>query len=157
MYKLTIRLDTDGDFGYTSSFINHDNVESIFISEDRNVLINTLIMFYKDIRFKAYENHLNIVKAIMDFGEYLFELSKRYKTFSFIFAMGNYDFEIELIQYRVVDNWVNTNNTIVYNQKYIEEKANIELYLNEYFKKSLSIEKIKDLPINFPINFSIKD
>ena len=151
MYKLTIRLDTDGDFGYTSSFISHDNVESIFISEDRNVLINTLIMFYKDIRFKAYENHLNIVKAIMDFGEYLFELFKRYKTFSFIFAMGNYDFEIELIQYRVVDNWVNTNNTVVYNQKYIEEKVNIELYLNEYFKRSLSIEKIKNLPINFPI------
>lgn len=151
MYKLTVRLDTDNDFKFKNHFINSDTYESTYVFDNREDAIYLLMIIYNDFKFKASDEYLYIINAIVDFKEYLIELSKRYQTFRFIFNFGNCSFEIELIQYHIVDNWTTINDSIFYNQKYIEERVNIELYLNKDFKNKLNIEDIKKLSINYPI------
>lgn len=148
MYKLYLRLNSDGDFGYNSKFISNDRNDMMFISDDRNKLINVLINFYEDINFITNDEYEYIINVIFDFKEYLLELCKRVKTFRIIFNLGNYDFEIELYKYTIDNVCINDNFFV---KKYNEEKVYYELYFTENFKKEIDIKNLKDLDIKYPI------
>lgn len=141
MYKLRIRLDTDGDFGHRCDTVNNDRPEVNIYYNSRALAIIKLRMFYSVLAKTIYtdkEYMFDVTDAIVKFKEYLELIKDKYDTFSIYFRIGNPIFEIELIE--VNPKAITGGGTI------LEEKtANLTMYLTPSFENDFNWNAIKDL------------
>lgn len=142
MYKLRIRLDTDGDFGHNCDTVNNDRPEVNIYYNSRALAIIKLRMFYSVLAKTVHTDKdymFDVTNAIIKFKEYLELIKDKYNTFSIDFRIGNPTFEIELIE--VNPKAITGGGTI------LEEKTpNLTMYLTPSFETDFNWNAIKDLP-----------
>lgn len=141
MYKLRIRLDTDGDFCHGCDTVNDDRPEVNIYYDSRALAIIKLRMFYSVLAKTLYtdkEYMFDVTDTIIKFKEYLELLKDKYNTFSIDFRIGNPTFEIELIE--VNPKVITGGGTILE-----ENKPNLTMYITPSFENDFNWDAIKDL------------
>ena len=102
MYKLKIRLNTNGDFSHRSTFISNTNPEVQYIFNSRNQAIKVLKEFYDEldntISCDKIDIMLDYIITIKDFKPYLFKLVHYFNSMHVNFQIGNPSFEIEFVK-----------------------------------------------------------
>lgn len=101
MYKLKIRLESDGDFYHGCSTVNSNNPEVNIYYNSRGLAIIKLRMFYSMLTKTIGTNKeyiLDKIDTIKNFKDYLNLIIDKFDTFYIHFELGNIDLEMELCE-----------------------------------------------------------
>lgn len=133
MYKLQIRMDPDGQFAYSSSFINLGEPEIELHTHSRNQAVKLLKEFYNELTSKFTKRYIEQIDLICEFKPYLFKLIDTVDGFNIIFNMHNSEFEISLIKYIDID-YFSHKGTIA--TQHMEQPVE-SFYVHKFFKEQM--------------------
>lgn len=142
MYKLRIRLDSDGDFHYTSDIINFDKPEINIYYDNRNVAINKLRTFYSMMTKTigtSKEHVWDKIDTIKKFKDYLDLIIDKFDTFYIHFELGNIDLTMELCK---INSEAISDGGIIFN----EEDVTLVLYPTMNFINEYNWDVVKECP-----------
>jgi len=106
MYKLKLYIDTDGDFGYSTSLYNDYDSEHKFYYSSREEAVEDLKTLFSDMTDTMYtsRDYLQyIVETIKKFNPIVNKIVKKIDTFSISFYFGNPEMYITLSKTEKID------------------------------------------------------